>query len=90
MQSRLDRSSSYLHIVDLDGALAGESKNKKIIEKILKKLQNKVKIQIGGGIRNLNDIDFWIENSVNRIILGTLALNDPDFINQLDNKYLKI
>ena len=85
----IDQGAEWLHIVDLDGAVSGKNVNKKIIKEILRKLQNKVKIQIGGGIRNLNDIDFWIENSVNRIILGTLALNDPDFINQLDNKYLK-
>ena len=52
-------------------------------------LKDKVKIQLGGGIRNLNDIDFWIENSVNRIILGTMALENPNFINQLDKKYFK-
>ena len=85
----VDQGAEWLHIVDLDGALAGESKNKKIIEKILKKLQNKVKIQIGGGIRNLDNIDFWLQNFADRVILGTLVLENPYFLNQLDKKYFK-
>ncbi len=83
----VDQGADWLHIVDLDGAVAGESKNKTAIQKILQKLQNKVKIQIGGGIRNINDIDFWIQHSVDRVILGTLVLEKPNLINQL-NKVL--
>ena len=85
----VDQGAKWLHIVDLDGAVTGKNVNKRVIEKILRKLQNKVKVQIGGGIRNINDIDFWIQNSVNRVILGTLALENPNFINQLDKKYSK-
>ena len=48
-----------------------------------------MKIQIGGGIRNINDIDFWIQHSVDRIILGTLVLEKPNLINQLDKNYAK-
>ena len=85
----VDQGAEWLHIVDLDGAVVGETINKRVIQRILQKLQNKVKIQIGGGIRNIRDIDFWMQHSVNRIILGTLALEKPNFINQLDNKYAK-
>ena len=85
----LDQGAQWLHIVDLDGAVTGKSINKRAIQKILHKLQNKVKIQIGGGIRNINDIDFWLQNSVSRVILGTLALENPNFINQLDKEYSK-
>ena len=84
-----DQGAEWLHIVDLDGAVTGKSINKRAIQKILHKLQNKVKIQIGGGIRNINDIDFWLQNSVSRVILGTLALENPNFINQLDKEYSK-
>ena len=59
------------------------------IEKILKKLKDKIKIQIGGGIRNIDDIDFWLQRSVNRVILGTLAIENPKLINQLDKRYFK-
>ncbi len=85
----VDQGAEWLHIVDLDGAVAGKNVNKSVIEKILHKLHNKVKIQIGGGIRNINDIDFWINNSANRVILGTLALQNPNFINQLSKEYSK-
>ena len=85
----VDQGAEWLHIVDLDGAVTGKNVNKVAIQKILHKLQNKVKIQIGGGIRNINDIDFWIQNSVNRVILGTLALENPNFINQLGEAYSK-
>ena len=85
----IDQGAEWLHIVDLDGAVTGTNVNKTVIEKILHKLHNKVKIQIGGGIRNINHIDFWIQNSVNRVILGTLALENPNFINQLGKKYSK-
>ena len=85
----VDQGAEWLHIVDLDGAVTGKNVNKRVIEKILNKLHNSVKIQLGGGIRNINDIDFWIKNSVNRVILGTLALEDPNFINQLSREYFK-
>ena len=85
----VDQGAKWLHIVDLDGAVTGKNVNKRAIQKILNKLQNKVKIQVGGGIRNINDIDFWIQNSVNRVILGTLALEDPGFINCLSKEYSK-
>ncbi len=85
----VDQGADWLHIVDLDGAVTGKNVNKKVIEKILHKLQNKVKIQVGGGIRNINDINFWINNSVNRVILGTLVLENPNFINQLGKEYSK-
>ena len=85
----IDQGAEWLHIVDLDGAVSGNNKNKKPIENILKKLKNQIKIQIGGGIRNINDIDFWLQNSVSRVILGTLALENPNFINQLDKEYSK-
>ena len=85
----VDQGAEWLHIVDLDGAVTGKNMNKRAIQRILQKLQNKVKIQIGGGIRSINDIDFWIQNSVNRVILGTLAIEKPNFINQLNEEYAK-
>ena len=85
----IDQGAEWLHIVDLDGAISGNSENKKTIKKILKKLKDKVKIQIGGGIRNIYDIDFWLQNSVNLVILGTLAIENPKLINRLDKRYYK-
>ena len=85
----IDQGAEWIHIVDIDGAVLGNNENKKSIEKILKKLSNKVKIQIGGGIRNINDIDFWLQKSVDRVILGTLAIQNPKVINQLGKNYFK-
>jgi len=85
----VDQGAEWLHIVDLDGAVSENKGNKNSIEKILIKLKDKVKIQIGGGIRNIDDIDFWLQRSVNRVILGTLAIENPEFINQLDKRYFK-
>ena len=85
----VDQGAEWLHIVDLDGAIQGENVNKKAILKILKKLQNKVKIQIGGGIRSHKQMDFWLQNSIDRVILGTLAMSEPNFIINLEKKYYK-
>ena len=85
----VDQGAKWLHIVDLDGAIEGKNINKNIIKKILKTLQHKVKIQIGGGIRSRENIDFWLQNSVNRVILGTLAIENQSFIEELDERYHK-
>ena len=85
----LDQGAEWLHIVDLDGAVRGENINKAAILKILKKLQNKIKVQIGGGIRDLDQMDYWLQNHVDRVILGTAALENPDLIINLDKKYFK-
>ena len=85
----LDQGAEWLHIVDLDGAIRGENINKIAILKILKKLQNKIKVQLGGGIRDLDQMDYWLQNYVDRVILGTAALENPDLIINLDKKYFK-
>ena len=85
----LDQGAEWLHIVDLDGAVRGENINKIAILKILKKFQNKIKVQLGGGIRDLDQMDYWLQNYVDRVILGTAALENPDLIINLDKKYFK-
>ena len=85
----VDQGAEWLHVVDLDGAVQGNNVNKQVILEIIKKLQNKVKIQIGGGIRNYKQMDFWLQNSIDRIILGTMALDNPKFIINLEKYYYK-
>ena len=85
----VDQGAKWLHIVDLDGAVEGKSVNQVIIQKILKTFQNKVYIQLGGGIRSLENIDFWLQHSLERIILGTLAFENPNFIEKLERQYFK-
>jgi len=64
-----------LHLVDLDGALKGRSKNKKIIIKIIK--NTNLNVQFGGGIRTLKEITFWIKNGVSTVVVGTMAIQSP-------------
>ena len=85
----VDQGAEWIHIVDLDGAVKGKNENRVVIQKILKTLNNKVKIQIGGGIRDRETMDFWIQNSVERVILGTLATENSEFIQNLDKRYYK-
>lgn len=70
--------AEYIHLVDLDGAKSGSIINKKTIIKIAKELN--VPIEVGGGIRNYNDIEELINCGVSRIILGTAALEDEKFL----------
>ena len=69
-----------LHIVDLDGALSGELVNLKIIENIIKKLN--ISIEIGGGIRSIDKIQAYIDIGVDKVILGSAAIKNPDFLKQ--------
>lgn len=71
---------SWLHIVDLDGAVAGQPIHKKVIQDI--RSQTSLNIQIGGGIRSLDTIEAWLSEGVNRVILGTAALKNPDLVKQ--------
>ena len=68
----------WLHVVDLDGAFAGSAVNAEAVELILKSTNNPV--QLGGGIRNLDHIEFWLEKGIRRVILGTVAVRDPDLV----------
>ena len=85
----IDQGAKWLHVVDLDGAVKGKTVNKTIIQKLLITTQNKVNVQLGGGIRSLENIDFWLQNSVERLILGTLAFENPNFVNELKKNYYK-
>ena len=69
-----------LHIVDLDGALTGETVNLDIISEIITKFD--FKIEIGGGIRNFKSIEKYIETGVERVILGSVAVKDKKFLKE--------
>ena len=70
----------WLHVVDLDGAFAGESRNGAAVEAILKATKNPV--QLGGGIRTLAQIEAWLAKGLARVILGTVAVRDPALVRQ--------
>ena len=70
---------SNIHIVDLDGALQGKSSNSNIVKKILKNL--KLKIQIGGGIRTIDEVDNWVKRGVDKAVSYThLTLPTSDLV----------
>ncbi|MEP2534085.1 1-(5-phosphoribosyl)-5-[(5-phosphoribosylamino)methylideneamino]imidazole-4-carboxamide isomerase [Shimia sp.] len=68
----------WLHLVDLNGAFAGEPVNAAPVEEILK--QTKVPAQLGGGIRDMKTIENWIDKGLARVILGTVAVENPDLV----------
>lgn len=68
----------WLHLVDLNGAFAGEPVNAAPVEQILK--QTKVPAQLGGGIRDMATIERWIDKGLARVILGTVAVENPDLV----------
>jgi phosphoribosylformimino-5-aminoimidazole carboxamide ribotide isomerase len=70
----------WLHVVDLNAAFEGRSVNGEAVEAILKATKNPV--QLGGGIRTLADIEQWLAKGLARVILGTIAVRDPDLVRQ--------
>ena len=74
-----------IHIVDLDGALEGRSANSNIIKEIIKNFN--LKIQIGGGIRKITDVNNWIESGVDKVIMGTAAVENTDLLKTACEKF---
>jgi phosphoribosylformimino-5-aminoimidazole carboxamide ribotide isomerase len=75
-----EQGFEWLHVVDLDGAFAGESRNGAAVEAILKATKNPV--QLGGGIRTHAHIDAWLAKGLARVILGTVAVRDPALVKE--------
>jgi len=90
--SPIDQATKYfqngfnnIHIVDIDGALHGRPVNSTTIKEILKKVKSK--IQIGGGIRTIDDISRWIEIGIDRIVMGTAAVENIELLETACNKF---
>ena len=75
----------YLHVVDLDGAFAGESRNADAVSSIIKATKNPV--QLGGGIRTLDHIENWLAKGLARVILGTVAVRQPNLVREACKKF---
>ncbi|MBW8638328.1 1-(5-phosphoribosyl)-5-[(5-phosphoribosylamino)methylideneamino]imidazole-4-carboxamide isomerase [Hoeflea sp. WL0058] len=75
-----DQGFKWLHVVDLNGAFAGESVNGAAVDAILKATSNPV--QLGGGIRSIGHIEAWLGKGLARVILGTVAVRDPDLVKE--------
>lgn len=79
------KGAKWLHLVDLDGAAAGETKNLNVIKKIVK--ETELKIQTGGGIRKREDVQSLKKLGVQRVIIGTLAVKDPELLSELIKEF---
>jgi phosphoribosylformimino-5-aminoimidazole carboxamide ribotide isomerase len=75
----------YLHVVDLDGAFAGQPMNAAAVDRILETVS--IPVQLGGGIRDTATVEAWLEKGVTRVIIGTAAVRDPPFVRQAARDY---
>lgn len=75
----------FLHVVDLDGAKSGKADNFEVIKKIVEATD--LSVEVGGGIRSMEIVDLYASVGVDRIILGTAALKDPEFLEAAVEKY---
>ena len=75
----------WLHLVDLDGAFAGRPVNAAAVETILAAIT--IPVQLGGGIRDMGMIETWLAKGIRRVILGTVALRDPDLVKQACHRF---
>lgn len=74
-----------LHVVDLDGAFAGEAVNGEAVRAILKRVR--FPVQLGGGIRTMAQVEAWISRGISRVIIGTAALRNPDFVREAAKEF---
>ena len=77
-----DLGARRLHLVDLNGAFAGKPVNEAAIKSIVKEFNGEIPIQLGGGIRNLDTVEKYLNNGVDYIIIGTAAVKNPGFLHE--------
>lgn len=80
-----EAGADWIHLVDLNGAKDGGRRNADIITEVAANVN--INVEAGGGIRTMEDIDYYLNNGVARVILGTKAISDPGFLLQAVNKY---
>jgi phosphoribosylformimino-5-aminoimidazole carboxamide ribotide isomerase len=80
-----EQGFEYLHVVDLDGAFAGKPVNAGAVEVMLKAIT--MPVQLGGGIRDLNTVEAWLDKGIARVIIGTAAVRDPQLVKGAASKF---
>jgi phosphoribosylformimino-5-aminoimidazole carboxamide ribotide isomerase len=80
-----DQGAAWIHMVDLDGAKDGKKVNHEHVIRVAKELP--AKVQIGGGIRSMDDVSYYLDSGVDRVILGSAAVSDPEFVREALNSY---
>ena len=83
----IDKGFKNLHIIDLDGALTGETVNLKIIKEIVRKFD--FKVEVGGGVRDFDSIQEYADIGVDKVILGSAAIKDKNFLKKACKKFPK-
>ena len=76
----VDKGARRVHLVDLNGAFAGKPKNEQAIRQILKEIGSEVEVQLGGGIRDLDTIERYLDAGLRYVIIGTAAVKNPGFL----------
>lgn len=82
-----EKGASYIHLVDLEGARAGEPSNFETVKSVISSVG--IPCEIGGGIRNINTVEKYVNAGANRVILGTSAVSDKDFLKQAISEFGK-
>ncbi len=80
-----EQGFSFLHMVDLNGAFAGRAVNAAAVEAVLGEIT--IPVQLGGGIRDMAGIETWLDKGIRRVILGTVAVRDPDLVREAARAY---
>lgn len=76
----IDQGARRLHLVDLNGAVAGKPKNEAVIKAIIDEVGEEIPVQLGGGIRDLDTIERYLDDGISYIIIGTAAVKNPGFL----------
>ncbi len=80
-----EAGAEHLHVVDLDGSFAGSAQNREAVESIVAAFPGHV--QLGGGIRKREDVEGWFDAGVSRIVMGSAALKDPEFVKDMAREF---
>lgn len=80
----IEQGAEWIHMVNLDGAFQEANDNSSILQAVAKK---NVKVQFGGGLRSMNDIETAIENGASRVVLGTVAIKQPEIVKEAIDKF---
>ncbi|NNM81045.1 MAG: 1-(5-phosphoribosyl)-5-[(5-phosphoribosylamino)methylideneamino]imidazole-4-carboxamide isomerase [Burkholderiales bacterium] len=83
----LDQGARRLHLVDLNGAFAGKPKNEDAIKSIVEVVGDKIPVQLGGGIRDLETIERYLDDGISYVIIGTAAVKTPGFLHDACNAF---
>ncbi len=78
----ISQGARRLHLVDLNGAIAGRPKNEQAIKAILKEIGDEIPVQLGGGVRDLETIERLLDDGLDTIIIGTAAVKNPGFLQE--------